>query len=221
MIETITEKDKEAIRKYFGMPFDKLDREQFKRILKELRAKYHPDNFAKFGDEAVHEMATERFQLIETLAQKIEAHLSGNAVSAVPQPADDTDIFMHRHAVFAANELKVEVLATDKDLKYRLFGTRYRWLQYGDKFKIPDTGASIIIDENHSGIRVGYQESIRMYLTFEREDSIEKIVEWLYPRIATGAQSLMIAGEKVAIEPHSIFYAIRKRAFLGLELPEG
>ncbi len=220
MDNTITEKDKEAIQKYFGVPFEALDKEAFKRILKELRSKYHPDNFEKFEDETVREMATERFQQIEDLAEKIEAHLAGKGMPVALRP-EDNDTFMHDHAIFAANKLKIEVITTDKDLKYRLFGTMYRWLQFGDKFKIPDTGAVIIMDEDHRGSSIGYQESIRMYLTFDENDSIEKIVGWLYPRIKDSTKSLLIAGEKVEVEPYNIFYAIRKKAFLRVELPAG
>lgn len=221
MTPTISEKDKDAIRKYFGMPLEQLEPEAFKASLKALRARYHPDNFEKFEDEAVREMATERFQLIEDLALKIEAHFSGNAISAASLSTEPAEVFMHRHAVFAAHNLKMEVLATDKDLKYRLFGSSYRWLQMGDKFKIPGTGAHIIMDEDHIGARVGYQETIRMYLSFNKEDSIEKIVDWLFPRILSGAKSLLVEGEKVGISPYNIFYAIRKRTFTGLELGAG
>ncbi|MDX1939964.1 MAG: hypothetical protein SFU99_05385 [Saprospiraceae bacterium] len=217
---TITEKDKEAIQKYFGVPFEELDAEQFKKVLRELRGKYHPDNFEKFEDETVREMATERFQQIEELAEKMEAYLTGKMPTANFSQAE-RETFMHQHAIFAANKLKFEVLTTDKDLKYHLFGAMYRWLQFGDKFKIPDTNAFIIMDEDHRGTSVGYQESIRMYLTFDENDSIEKIVEWLYPRIQGRAKSLLVAGEKIEIEPFGIFYAIRKRAFQRVELPAG
>lgn len=218
MPTAITEKDKAAIEKYFGMPIAQLDEAQFKKLLRELRSKYHPDNFEKFGDETVREMATERFQQIEILAKKMEVHFAGQSLMASDAAAEP---FMHQHAVFAANQLKVEIITTDKDLKYNLFGTMYRWLQFGDSFKIPDTGASIIMDENHQGLRIGYQESIRLYLTFEENDSIEKIVEWMYPRIKPGAKTLLIAGERTEIEPFNILYALRKRAFQRVELPAG
>ncbi|MFN7119289.1 MAG: DnaJ family molecular chaperone [Saprospiraceae bacterium] len=213
-----SEKDKAAIEKYFGVRLEDLDLEKLKKLQRELRAKYHPDNFEKFEDETVREMATERFQLIEDLAVKIETYLSGKSANSGFTRADGED-FMNTHAVFSANQLKIEVITTDKDLKYQLFGTSYRWLQFGDKYKIPDTQASIIIDEDHMGRSIGYQESIRMYLTFGENDSIDKMVEWLYPRIKDKAKSLLISGERVEIEPFSIFYAIRKKAFLRVELP--
>lgn len=213
-----SEKDKAAIEKYFGVRLEELDLEKLKKLQRELRAKYHPDNFEKFEDETVREMATERFQLIEDLSAKLEIYLSGKSANAGFAQKEGED-FMNAHAVFAANKLKIEVITTDKDLKYHLFGASYRWLQFGDKYKIPDTKAFIIIDEDHMGRSIGYQESIRMYLTFDENDSIEKMVEWLYPRIKDKAKSLLISGERIEIEPFSIFYAIRKKAFLRVELP--
>lgn len=213
-----SEKDKAAIEKYFGVRLEELDLEKLKKLQRELRAKYHPDNFEKFEDETVREMATDRFQLIEDLSAKLEIYLSGKSANAGFAQQEGED-FMNAHAVFAANKLKIEVITTDKDLKYHLFGASYRWLQFGDKYKIPDTKASIIIDEDHMGRSIGYQESIRMYLTFDENDSIEKIVEWLYPRIKNSAKTLLISGNRIEIEPFSIFYAIRKQAFLRVELP--
>jgi hypothetical protein len=213
-----SDKDKATIVKYFGVRLEDLDVEQLKKIHRELRAKYHPDNFEKFADETVREMATERFQTIEDLAGRIETYLTGKSPNAGFTRADGED-FMNAHAVFAANKLKMEVITTDKDLKYQLFGASYRWLQFGDKFKIPDTQASIVMDEDHSGRSIGYQESIRMYLTFGENEPIEKVVDWLYPRIKDRAKSLLIAGNRVEIEPFNIFYAIRKKAFVRVELP--
>jgi hypothetical protein len=216
----LSEQEKEAIQKYFGVPFEELTAEEFKKTLKELRGKYHPDNFEKFADETVREMATERFQIIQTLAEKLEAHFAGKPLSYGSSPSE-RETFMHDHAVFAANKLRIDLLTSDKDLKYHLFGSKYRWLQFGDKFTIPETEASIVIDEDHRGTSIGYQESIRMYLTFDENVSIDKIVEWLYPRIKGSTRSLIIAGEKVEIEPFNIFYAIRKKAFVRVELPAG
>lgn len=214
-----SEKDKIAIEKYFGVRLEALDAEQLKKIHRELRAKYHPDNFEKFEDETVREMATERFQLIEDLAVRIEHYLAGKSSNAGFSNTASGEDFMNAHAVFSANKLKIEVITTDKDLKYHLFGASYRWLQFGDKYKIPDTQASIVIDEDHQGRSIGYQESIRMYLTFGENESIEKVVEWLYPRIKDQTKTLLIAGNRVEVEPFNIFYAIRKLAFIRIELP--
>lgn len=205
----LSQSDREAIRKYFGKELEELDPDSFQALRKQLRARYHPDNFEKFEDETVREMATERFQLIEALSEKIDRHLQGKLPAAAP--------IDHPGALFAFNKMKIEVITADKDLKYHLFGARYRWLLYGHSFRIPGTQAAIIIDEEHRGASIGYRETIRMYLTFGTEDSTEDIVNWLYERIEGRANSLIIHGETVAVQPHAILQAIRRTSFLRIE----
>ncbi len=209
---TFTIQEKEAIQKYFGVSLEELEAGVFKKQLKSLRAKYHPDNFEKFEDETVREMATERFQTIESLSQKLE-HFLENRSKDVQVARED---FMSANALFAIKRLKIEVLTSDKDLKYQLFGRFYRWLQYGDTFHIPGTKAAIVMDEGHRGTSIGYQESIRLYLTFDEDDSIEDMVQWLYDRIEGRANKLLIAGSTVYIEPYQMIYAIRQQSFLRL-----
>ena len=56
----LSSEELQEAEKYFG-PFSDLDLENFKKIRKELQVKYHPDQFEKFEDETVKELATERF----------------------------------------------------------------------------------------------------------------------------------------------------------------
>lgn len=216
---TFTPTERDAIQKYFGVPLDELDRPTFEKLHRELRAKYHPDNFEQFANEAVREMATEKFQAIEALAEKIKVYLNGSAPKISLQNADVQD-FRHPEAVFAGKRLKIEVLTSDKDLKYHLFGTRFRWLEFGDSFNIPGTGASIHIDEGHHGRRVGFQESIRMYLTFGEEDSIQDIAEWLYRHITGRTNTLLVAGESVSMELAAIVVAIQRETLLRIGMAE-
>lgn len=204
---TWTQTERDAIQKYYGQPLEELRPENFHKIRKQLLAKYHPDNFEKFEDETIREMATERFQLIEQLNEKIALYFAGK----LPAPED---VVFHPNAEFAFDKLKIEVITSDKDLKYHLFGTFYRWLVYGDKYKIPNTKASIIIDEDHRGASIGYRETIRMYLTFDTGDSVEDIVSWLFGKIEGRASSLLIHGDMVAIEYEAILRAIKKTTFL-------
>ena len=204
-----TEADKEAIQKYYGCSLDQLSPEVFHQTRKKLLAKYHPDNFEKFEDETIREMATERFQVLEQLNRKIEAHCAG---SLQRQPGPERAF--HPDAQYAFDKLKIELITSDKDLKYHLFGTFYRWLVYGDQFKIPDTKASIIIDEDHQGSRIGYRETIRMYLTFDTNDPVEKIAAWLYGKIAGRASSLLIHGDVVPVEHEAILRSIKQTTFL-------
>ncbi len=217
----LSEKDKENVQKYFEVPFTALNAEVFKQKLKELRSKYHPDKFEKFADATVLEMATERFQVIQTLAEKLESYFTGKAVHPNHGKKSDEKAFMNPYATFAANKFKIEIITPNKDLKYQLFGSSYRWLTFGDSFKIPNTKAHLIIDEDHRGRRIGYQESIRMYLTFDEETPIESIVEWLYPHIKDQDCTILIDDEKTAVELSQIVYAMRKKAFVRIRLNEG
>lgn len=204
-----TAADKATIQKYYGHSLEELRPEEFQKIRKQLRAKYHPDNFEKFDDETIREMATERFQAIEELNQKIEWHFEGKL-----SKASSHERAFHPQAQFAFDQLKIEVITSDKDLKYHLFGTFYRWLVYGDKFKIPDTKASIIIDENHQGSSIGYRETIRMYLSFDTEDSVETIVDWLFQKINGRATSLIIHGDLVEVNFDAMLRAVKQTTFL-------
>ena len=207
---TITKTDREAIQKYYGETLEKLSPEAFHKIRKQLRAKYHPDNFEKFEDETIREMATDRFQQIESLSKKLELYFEGKL-----EPEDPEDRINHPHAQFAFDQMKVEIITSDKDLKYHLFGTSYRWLVYGDQFKIPDTkNAYLIIDEDHKGVSIGYRETIRMYITFGITDAVEDIVDWLFDRIKGRASSLLVEGKVVPIEQHEMLRAIKKTTFL-------
>lgn len=209
-------KEKEDIKKYYEQMPEELNREDFIKKRKQLRAKYHPDNFEKYEDETVREMATERFQRIESLSEKLDAFLSGNIPAAIPTTQSDAPVYRHSSAVFAAKRLKIELITGDKDLKYRLFGRKYRWLLFGDEFKIPDTDATIVMDEDHRGNSIGYVETVRFYLTFGEEQQISEIVDWLYPRLSEGVKKLLIDGESVDLHPVSILHAIQKVSFLRL-----
>ena len=208
-----TEQERQEIRELFGVLPEQLDAEIFKQKLRELRAKYHPDNFEKFGDEVVRQLATERFQHIERLAEKIETWLSGISVTNKQPSTDNQQPIFDPRARFAYREMKIEIRTGDKDLKYHLFGTFYRWLTLGDRFKIPDSQAFLIADEEHLGRRIGFVESIRVYLTFEETDSVEVIARWFFDKIAGRADALLIEGELVPIEYEAMLYAIKRRSF--------
>jgi len=213
MSSPFTQKEKQDIRKIFGHDPEDLTPEDFKKNLKELRLKYHPDHFEKFEDETVKEMATERFQNIEALAGKIEAHFSESRLAVIPENMNGGS-YTAKGAVFAAKRMRIEIMTSGKDLKYRLFGTYYRWLELGDSYKIPGTHASIVTDENYAGRRIGFQESVKMYLTFDENESIEDIAEWLFSRIEHQANSLLIAGNMTKVELQQIITAIKKESFL-------
>lgn len=219
-----TPEESGEIRELFGLLPTQLSEESFRKALRELRAKYHPDNFEKFGDETVRQLATDRFQRIERLAEKIEAWLQDETMPGPNrQNAPSTNItpFDDPRARFAYHAMKIEIRTDDKDLKYHLFGLFYRWLTLGERFKIPETQAFLVADEDYRGHSIGFRETIRVYLTFEETDPVENIVGWLYPKIAGRAETLLIEGEIIPIEFKTILEAIKKRSFKRLGQGEG
>ena len=42
---TFTIQEKAEIHKLFGLPLEQLDLETFRKVHRDLRSKYHPDNF--------------------------------------------------------------------------------------------------------------------------------------------------------------------------------
>ena len=215
--QTISTRDRKEIKEWFGAELEKLDANVFGQRKKELMAKYHPDKFERFADDTVREMATEKFQRIQELILKIEAFFAGQT-KTLGEEGSLPD-YLHQQAKFAARKLKIEVITQDKDLKYHLFGSSYRWLAYGETYKIPNTSASIIMDEAHQGHRIGFRETVRMYLTFGEDQAIEDIVDWLYPRIVDRASHLIIAQDKVEIDSAKMVLAIRKVSFLRITGP--
>ena len=215
---TFTPEESGEIRELFGFAPEQLTEDVFRKTLRDLRAKYHPDNFEKFGDDTVRLMATERFQRIERLAEKIQNWLQGkNAPTTNRQPESYDD----PRARFAYQAMKIEIRTGDKDLKYHLFGTFYRWLTMGEQFKIPETQAYLIADEEHLGRSIGFRETIRVYLTFEETDAVENIVGWLFPKIEGRADALLIEGEIVPIEQEAILNVIKRHSFRLLGQGEG
>jgi len=212
MIATaISPQEKEEIQKYFGLPLEDLTPESFKQILRQLRAKFHPDAFEKFEDPTVREVMTEKFQTIERLAEKIEQYFSGKAQPSA-HPGDEV---VHRNdARFAFDKMKIEIITSDKDLKYHLFGAYYRWLKFGEKFKIPDSQASIIIDEDHAGLSIGFRESVRLYLTFGVNENIDEITRWLFDKIEGRATYLLIEGKKINPSFSEMLTAIKRVSLL-------
>lgn len=211
-----SEIERQEILQLFGAFPEHLDAESFRKSLRELRIKYHPDNFEKYGDETVRQLATDRFQRIENYAEKLENLFKGErSLAPVEKPNTANPIF-HPKARFASNELKIEIRTADKDLKYHLFGAFYRWLKMGDKFKIPNTKAELITDEDHLGRSIGFTESIRLWLTFNEADTPEAIIGWLFERIEGRADSLLIENELIPIAYEAMLVALKQRSFKGL-----
>ena len=210
---TITASDKQHIQKYFGSSLEELTYTDFQQKHKQLRVKYHPDNFAKFDDETIHEMATERFQLIEQLAEKLKAFFEEKQKVTIAEKESETETTIVQNR-YAYDDLKFEIITRNKDLKYHLFGKFYRRLSWGDRYQIPNTAASLIIDNNHVGNSIGFNETIVFYLSFAASESVHDIAEWLYKNIVGQATSLLISKEWTPINLLAIRRAIERKTIL-------
>ncbi|MCU0448029.1 MAG: hypothetical protein MUE85_24270 [Microscillaceae bacterium] len=209
--ELITIAERQDIQKHFGMSLEEMTLDSFKKIRNELRAKYHPDKFEKHEDETIREMATEKFQLIQSLSEKIAFYLENKFKNEISPEISMP--FLDQRAQFSFDEMKIEIMTADQDLKYHLFGKNLRWLLNGEKYKIPHTQAFIIIDEDYLGVRPGFKEAIKLYLSFGVEDSLEKIVEWLYQNIVGRADSLIIEKNLVKIDLKDMLLHIKRKSF--------
>lgn len=216
-----TPQESADIREWFGLAPEQIDAEILKKTLRELRAKYHPDNFEKFGDATVKQLATDRFQRIEQLAEKLQAWFEGKLPQLPDAPAPPGATF-GPDARFAFQSMKIEIRTGDKDLKYHLFGSFYRWLTLGEKFKIPQAGnAWLIADEEYRGRNIGFQETIRFYLSFDENDPVDAIVDWLWGKIESRADALLIEGEPVASSYEAILLNIKRRSYRRLASSTG
>jgi len=206
-----TKDERDKVTEYFGKIPEELTMEEFEQIHRELRAKYHPDKFEKYSDDIVRMLASEKFKEIELLADKIQKHFLAKKNFETTERKDGEN-----QPKYAYNELKIEIVTKEKDLKYYLFGTHYRWLERGDKYKIKGTNASIIIDANYANRSIGFNESIKMYLTFSETDSLEIIMGWLFSQITGYATTIIIEGKPVKVDFEELLVAVRSKTILRL-----
>jgi hypothetical protein len=199
-----SEDEKKEILKHFGKPLSDLDYEEFIRQRKQLFLKYHPDVYQKLGNETVNQMMNEQFQKINILCDKLENHFTSKK-----SLVNEINI-LKENAAFSIDGLEIELLTSDKDLVYHLFGAQYRWLQRGEKFKIPETNAYIIIREDHLNRSVGFRQSIKMFLTFTENDSLEVIAAWLFLNIEKSVETLIINKEVQKMDFANILLALMR-----------
>lgn len=205
MSQRLSPEDLSLIRKFFGEDLDGLDLEAFRARLKAARKKYHPDNFTHLGDETILEMAKDRFQQIEALAGRVEAHFAAQV---------DRDAALAEAAprvVYASDGLKIDIMTRDKALKYHLFGTSL--IFRGDQRTLPGTGARLIALEDYSPrITSGFRDNIKVHLAFGPETPLEAVVEWLYQHISGRTSTFVIEGKVVPVAPGPILAAIRQES---------
>lgn len=206
-----TKTDIEKITSYFGKHPDALTEEEFEKLLKELRLRYHPDKFEKYDDPTIRELTEEKFKEIEYLSGKMKQFFAGTL-----KPVDIDEPNRKEELTFCSDGIKIEIISDEKDFKYILFGTHYRWLERGDAFKIKGTGASIVMDDNHVGRTIGFTESIKIYLKFGENDSVDLIVLWLYLGIKGRARYVLIGKKKVNIDYDEMLNALKVQTVLKL-----
>lgn len=203
--EMLSPAERDEIRDLFGVLPDEMDLEGFEKKLKELRQRYHPDQFEGLNNEVVREMAKEKFQRIEGLSARLRTYLEGGKQAVIaPAPTER----------YGYDRMRIEIITRNKDLKYLLFGTQYRWLERGDKFKIPGTQAYLVLETSHRGMAIGFTEAIKMYLTFGPEDSLEEIGLWLVTRLTGHADGLLIEGQRIPVDLMEMLRFIRRKALL-------
>ncbi|MEM7660042.1 MAG: hypothetical protein AAF399_28285 [Bacteroidota bacterium] len=201
------------VKKYFGKELKELDQEGFKEVLRAAKKKYHPDNFAKFEDDTVLEMAKERFQQLQQLGAKIEEYLSTKALVGEEPELEATEA--EPGVVYVSEGIKVDIMTRDKTLKYQLFGRRI--IYRGDSTNIPNTKAKIVALEDYSPrIQTGFRDNVKILLAFGESEDVRDIVGWLFSHISGRTSSFVIEGKVVKVDPYEILKAIQKESRLEL-----
>jgi hypothetical protein len=212
-----TQTESENIQKHFGKPLSSLDLEIFKQTRNQLRLKYHPDKFEQYANETVNEIINKQFLELEALFKKMEQYFESDdllkQINETEKPISQP--FLHPNAQYGFEAMKIEIIAIDKDLKYHLFGSGVRWLEMGEKYKIPGaSNAHLILEAEYQGRSIGFTEAVKMYLTFGVQDSITTIIEWLYAKLPGKATSLIIEGNIVKIDLTEMTQYIKRKSFL-------
>ncbi|MFN0202288.1 MAG: hypothetical protein ACKVTZ_12245 [Bacteroidia bacterium] len=201
----------QQVEQCFQLKLAEITPEVFRKKHKELLVKYHSDKFEKYNDTLIMELVREKHDAIELAAALIQKHLGQKSVSM-----SIDEMIRQNGAQFAFEKMKVEIVTKDKLFKYYLLETWDMKVYRGESVKIPNTEAKLIIQEQHSGISIGFSENVKLLLTFEVTDSVEMIANWLYEKTLGHASFLLVEGKKVEILYDSILHAIKRSAFKGL-----
>ena len=213
MSERLTQDDLSNLKKFFNLELNDLTEEKLKEARKEARKKYHPDNFSKFDDAIVQEMARERFQQIEILSKKLEEYLIHR--KDFEEKAGMLEDDQPSNALYATEGIRIDIMTSDNTLKYHLFSSRV--IYKGDWTRIKGTNAKIYSISDHSSrAAMGFRETIKVLLTFEETDSVNDIVHWFFTHISGRTTSFVIEGRVVKIDPYEIRKAIQKHSILEL-----
>jgi hypothetical protein len=204
--------ERELIERYFGCSLEALADADYKKISRQLLARHHPDAHAGQSPEEI-ERLTEQFQELQALVQKVRLHFA-------PEVRDDEldERIRDPEARFAYQRMNFEVMTSHKGFKYLIMRSRFARLERGDQLRIPQSSAFLVVNEDYQGISVGFQESVKMYLTFHPEDAVEQVVWWLFLHLLLfGISNLRIEGQRVPVEYEEMLRAVKRKSLLRLE----
>lgn len=204
--------ERELIERYFGCSLEALADADYKKLSRQLLARFHPDAYAAQGPEVVERM-TEQFQELQALVQKVRLYFAADVRE------DELDERIRDpEARFAYQRMYFEVLTSHKGFKYLIMRTRFAQLERGDRVRIPQSSAFLVVNEDYQGIAVGFQESVKMYLTFHPDDPVEQVVWWLFLHLMLfGIGNLRIEGQRVPVEYEEMLRAVKRKSLLRLE----
>lgn len=190
----------------FRVPVEDMTSEvvQEKRHL--FHKQYHPDRFAYLDDTELNKLLNEVYRDMLDRLRRVEEHLLRSDHGLMHRKPGDPEL--------SAVDLEIQLITQNKDLKYVLFGSYYRWLSKGERFRIPRTDATLTSSGNHRGNAIGFNENIRLYLTYGTQDRLDEIVIWFYTRIVDQVSALWIDDKRVDVEPRAIFNALARMKLL-------
>ncbi|MEO8068408.1 MAG: hypothetical protein ABI599_12000 [Flavobacteriales bacterium] len=191
----------------FGVPVEDITTDVLSEKRSVVHMKYHPDRYMRHNDPELDALLTEVYREMMDRLRRIEEHILRGSTTL----SGSTHLSV---GPLNAENLQVELVTNDKDLKYRLFGAHMRWLERGDRFFIPRTRATLISSGGHKNNAIGFNESIKLFLTYGHDDALQEIVIWFYTRIAGQVTALWIDGQRVAVEPKAMFNAMARRKVL-------
>ena len=210
----LSKEETRSFIKHFEIPLEEISPEDYEKKKRKLRLKLHPDQKDAHDDEEYAEFINNRFVQFQSLCEKAEAYLYKKEEGISQYGIEEA--YLREDAVYSADGLPIEVITRDKNLKYEMFGSRYRWLERGEKYPIPQTDAFIRIEQDYRGSGVGFSEYIKMYLSFGTTQNLEPIIDWLFDKIKEKANGLIIQGNRIDIDKFQMGIFIKKTTFLQL-----
>ena len=212
-IMTLTDQEKSLLKKYFESDLADLDVDDFKKKKKLLQARFHPDKYEKYDNEEVREMAKEKYQSISQLCERVEAFFNGDDIVKVKSSSSSSSSSPFGSMgmeIYATEGLLIEIVTKDKELKYRMFGSGLKWMLHGEAYIIKETNAKIRLWDTSGQRAMGFNETIKLTLSFSDDDDIQVIIDWLFTQVMTAVDVLIINKEKVAINRDAVSQLMRK-----------